>query len=138
MATETSSRPTGAVAEAKEKGGELVSEAQEQISEKAHALTGKADQQFRTQFDQRSTQAGEQVHSIGKALQSGAKQLRDEGKDTPAKVVEEVARRADDFGTYLESTQADKFLHDIESFARRRPWLTAVLRHLQASWPRAS
>ena len=48
------------------------------------------------QLDQRSTQAGEQLQSIGRALQSGANQLRSEGKDVPARVVEEVARRADD------------------------------------------
>jgi len=126
MATDTSSsRPTGAVAEAKEKGSELVSEAQGQISETAHGLGGKAEFRLREQLDERSTQAGEQVHSIGKVLQSGANQLRSEGKETPARVVDEVARRADDLGSYLQSTQADRFLHDIETFARRRPWVAA-------------
>ena len=43
----------------------------------------------------------------------------------PAKVVDEVARRADDLGSYLQSAQADRFLHDIETFARRRPWVAA-------------
>ena len=40
-------------------------------------------------------------------------------------VVEEVARRADDVGGYLQSAEADRILGDIEGFARRRPWLTA-------------
>ena len=43
----------------------------------------------------------------------------------PAKVVEEIARRADDLGDYLQSAQADRMLGDVEQFARRRPWLTA-------------
>src|SRR5687767_13326803 len=102
MATDTSSSPTGAVAEAKEKGSELVSGAQEQITEKAHELGGKAEFQLREQLDQRSTRAGEQVQSIGKVLVSGANQLRSEGQEVPAKVVDEVARRADDLGTYLQ------------------------------------
>ena len=125
MATDTSSSPTGAVTEVKEKGSELVSGAQEQITEKAHELGGKAEFQLREQLDERSTQAGEQVQSLGKALQSSANQLRSEGKDTPARVVDEVARRADDLGSYLQAAQADRFLHDIETFARRRPWVAA-------------
>jgi ElaB/YqjD/DUF883 family membrane-anchored ribosome-binding protein len=126
MATEqTSGRPGGAVAEVKDKGVEFVSSAQEQVSAKAHELGGEASSQVREQLDQRSTQAGEQLQSIGKTLQSGANQLRSEGKDVPARVVEEVARRADDAGGYLQSAEADRILGDIEGFARRRPWLTA-------------
>jgi ElaB/YqjD/DUF883 family membrane-anchored ribosome-binding protein len=126
MATETSgSHPSGAAAEVKDKGEELVSAAQEQITAKAHELGGEANFQIREQLDQRSTQAGEQLQSIGKTLQSGANQLRSEGKDVPARVVEEVARRAADVGGYLQSAEADRILGDIEGFARRRPWLTA-------------
>ena len=126
MAIETSgSHPSGAAAEVKDKGEELVSAAQEQITAKAHELGGEANFQIREQLDQRSTQAGEQLQSIGKTLQSGANQLRSEGKDVPARIVEEVARRADDVGGYLQSAEADRILGDIEGFARRRPWLTA-------------
>lgn len=126
MAVETSgSHPSGAAADVKDKGEELVSAAQEQITAKAHELGGEANLQIREQLDQRSTQAGEQLQSIGKTLQSGANQLRSEGKDVPARVVAEVARRADDVGGYLQSAEADRILRDLEGFARRRPWLTA-------------
>ncbi len=126
MATETSgSHPSGAAAEVKDKGEELVSTAQEQITSKAHELGGEATFQIREQLDQRSTQAGEQLQSIGKTLQSAVNQLRSEGKDVPARAVEEVARRAEDVGGYLQSAEADRILGDIEGFARRRPWLTA-------------
>jgi hypothetical protein len=37
----------------------------------------------------------------------------------------QVAERAEDLGAYLQSTQADKMLTDLERFARRRPWVTA-------------
>jgi len=126
MATETGgSSPRAAALEVTDKGEELVSAAQQQITSKAHELGGDATFQIREQLDQRSTQAGEQLQSIGKTLQSGANQLRSEGKDVPARVVEEVARRADDVGGYLQSAEADRILGDIEGFARRRPWLTA-------------
>jgi ElaB/YqjD/DUF883 family membrane-anchored ribosome-binding protein len=126
MASEqTSGRPGGAVAEVQDKGEDLVSSAQAQVTEKAHELGGQASFQIREQLDVRSSKAGEQVQSIGKVLQSGANQLRSEGKDTPARFIEEVARRADDFGGYLQSAQSERMLRDIEEFARRRPWVTA-------------
>ncbi len=125
MANDTSGSQGGAVAEVKEKGEELVSSAQEQITTKARELGGQAEFQIREQLDQRSTQAGEQVQSIGHVLQSGANQLRSDGKDLPAQVVEQVARRADDLGRYLRSAQADRILGDLEGVARRRPWVTA-------------
>ena len=126
MATQTTgSNPSGAAAEVKDKGEELVSSAQQQITSKANELGGDAMFQVREQLDQRSTQAGEQLQSIGQTLQSGANQLRSEGSDVPARIVQEVARRADDVGEYLRSAEADRILGDIEGFARRRPWLTA-------------
>jgi ElaB/YqjD/DUF883 family membrane-anchored ribosome-binding protein len=126
MATEqTSGRPGGAVAEAKEKGEELVSSTQEQLSTKARELGEDLSFQVREQLDQRSTQAGEQVQAVGHALQSGIEQLRSEGKDVPAKVMTQVAERAEDLGTYLRSAQADRMLTDLERFARRRPLVTA-------------
>jgi len=118
-------RTHGVVAEAKEKGQAVVADTQEHLSTKAQELGGEAANQIRAQFDQRSTQAGEQVQAIGAALQSGATQLRVEGQDLPAKIVTDVARRTDDLGAYLKSAQADQILGDIESFARRRPWLAA-------------
>jgi len=126
MATEqTSGRPGGAVAEVKEKGEELVSSTQEQLSTKAHQLGEDLSFQVREQLDRRSTHAGEQVQAVGHALQSGIEQLRSEGKDVPAKVMTQVAERAEDLGTYLQSAQADRMLTDLERFARRRPWVTA-------------
>ena len=126
MATEqTSGRPGGAVAEMKEKGEELVSSTQEQLSTKAHELGQDVSVQVREQLGQRSTQAGEQVQAMGHALQSGVEQLRSEGKDVPAKVMAQVAERAEDLGAYLQSSQADQMLMDLERFARRRPWVTA-------------
>ena len=126
MTTEqTSGRPGGAVAEMKEKGEEFASNAQTQLATKAQELGEDASFQVREQLDQRSTQAGEQVQAMGHVLQSGVQQLRSEGRDIPAKVIAQVAERAEDLGAYLQSTQADQMLGDLERFARRRPWVTA-------------
>lgn len=124
-ANTTEARPSDAGTEVKEKGAELVSSVQEQFSAKAHELGEDASFQVREQLDQRSSQAGEQVQAMGHALQSGVEQLRSEGKDVPARVMAQVAERAEDLGAYLQSAQADQMLGDIERFARRRPWVTA-------------
>ena len=126
MATEqTSGRPGGAVAEVKEKGDELLSSTQEQIATKARELGEDVSFQVREQLDERSTQAGEHVQAVGHALQTGVEQLRSEGKDVPAKLMTQLAQRADDLGAYLQSAQADRMLTDLERVARRRPWVTA-------------
>jgi len=126
MATEqTSGRPGGAVAETKEKGAEIVANTQEQLAAKAHELGDEVSVQVREQLDQRSTQAGEQVRAMGQALRPGVEQLRSEGKDVPARVMTQLAERAEDLGAYLQSAQADRMLSDLERFARRRPWVTA-------------
>ena len=116
---------TGTVAQAKETGSELVTQAKEQLGAKTAEMRGDAAFQLREQVEQRSMQAGDQIHAVGQALRAGVDDLRTDGKGASADVVEVLARRADDLGAYLQSTNADRILDDIESFARRRPWLTA-------------
>ena len=123
---QTSGRPGGAVADVQEKGQELVSRAQEQVQDKAHEIRGQAEVRLRDQVDRRSTQAGEQVLAVGSALRRSAEQLQQEGKEAPASLVEQVARRADELGGYLQATNADRMVGDIEKFARQRPWLTGA------------
>jgi hypothetical protein len=115
------------VEEAKQMGEELVSEAQTQVQEKTHELRGEAGGRVREQVDQRSTQAGQQVRAVGAALRQSSERLRTEGKDGPATVVEQIGRRADDVGGYLERANADRLLGDVEDFARRRPWLVGAV-----------
>src|SRR5829696_6432158 len=50
-----------------------------------------------------------------------AQQLREQGKDGPAKLAEQAADRAQRLGDYLQSSDADRILSDIEDFGRRQP-----------------
>jgi ElaB/YqjD/DUF883 family membrane-anchored ribosome-binding protein len=126
MATQQEDALSGAVETTQEKGKELVSQAQQQVQEKTNEVLGEAQLRLREQVDQRSTQAGEQVHAVGQALKQTSEQLRSEGKETPARAVEQAAQKVDDLGGYLRSADADRILHDVETLARRRPWLTAA------------
>jgi hypothetical protein len=55
-----------------------------------------------------------------------AEQLRGQGKDTPARVAEQVADRAESFGSYLRDADGERLLGDAEAVARRQPWLVAA------------
>ena len=116
---------SGAAAQTKETGAELVKGAKQELGTKADEIRGEVGFQLREQVEQRSTEAGDQLHAVGKALRSGVSDLRTEGKGVPADVVDAIARRADELGEYLQTTNADRILDDIEGFARRRPWLAA-------------
>jgi hypothetical protein len=96
------------------------------VQDKAQGTLGQARSRLRDQIDQRSTQAGEQVQSTAQDMRSMAEQLRGQGKDTPARVAEQVADRAESFGSYLRDADGERLLRDVEDVARRQPWLIAA------------
>ena len=55
-----------------------------------------------------------------------AQQLREQGKDGPAKLADQAADRAQRVGSYLEDSDADRIIGDVEDFARRNPWAVAL------------
>ena len=97
-------------------------QAKEKAQEKAQQAKGQAASRVRDQVDQRSTQAGEQVSSTASDIRSVADQLRDQGKDQPAKIAEQAAQRAETLGDYLQRSDGDTILSDVEDFGRRQPW----------------
>ena len=98
----------------------------EQAKEKAQQAAGqakeKAGSQLRSQVDRRSTEAGQRVGGYASDVRSVGEQLREQGKDQPAKLAEQAADRAERLGSYLTESDADRILGDVEDFGRRRPW----------------
>ena len=108
--------------QAQEKAQEVASQAQDKAREAAGQARGRVSEQV----DQRSTQIGEQVKSNAGDVRSVADELRKQGKDTPAKYVEQAANRAERVGGYLENSDGDRILRDVEDFGRRNPWAIAA------------
>jgi hypothetical protein len=113
-------------------GGSTTEQVKDQVRDKAQVAQDKARGamgqvrgRLSDQVDQRSTQAGDQVHSTARDVRDVAEQLRNQGKDTPARVAEQVADRVESFGTYLRDADGERLLRDVEGFARRQPWLIA-------------
>jgi hypothetical protein len=94
--------------------------------DKAGAMAGQARGRLSEQIDQRSTQAGDEIRSAAHHVRSLAEQLRAEGKDMPARMVEQAADRSESFGNYLRNADGEQLLGDAESFARRQPWAVAA------------
>jgi hypothetical protein len=105
---------------------EKAQDAAGQAREKAQEGAERAREGIRGQIDQRSTQAGQQVGTHASDIRSVADGLREQGKDGPAKLAEQAADRTERLGTWLEESDGDQILHEVEDFARRNPWAVAL------------
>jgi hypothetical protein len=112
--TPTSNGPTTAESSKTE-------EAKERAREQAQQAAGQARSKMRSQVDQRSTDAGRRVTGFASDVRSVGDQLRQQGKDQPAKLADQAAERAQRLGDYLERSDADRILNDVEDFGRRQP-----------------
>lgn len=113
--------------------GSTTDQVKQQAREGAQAVQAKAGSAFgqvrgrlREQIDQRSTNAGEQVHSTANDVRGVAEELRRQGKETPARLAEQVADRVDSLGSYLRNSDGERMLGDVERYARKQPWAVAA------------
>jgi hypothetical protein len=107
-------------------GSSTTERAREQASEQAQKAAGQAKSTLRSQVDQRSTEAGQKVGGFASDVRAVGDQLREQGKDRPAKMADEAADRAERLGRYLSESDADRILADVEDFGRRRPWVVVA------------
>jgi hypothetical protein len=98
----------------------------EQAKERMQGAAQQAKGKLSEQADQRSTEAGRQVSTVAEDVRSVAQELRTQGKDTPARYAEQAAEKVQDAGRWLEQSDGDKLLRDVEDFARSKPWAVAA------------
>src|SRR4051794_4545164 len=94
----------------------------EQAKQKAQEGAQQAKRTVRDQVDQRSTDAGQRVSTTAQDIRSVGDELRNQGKEQPAKLAEQAAQRAESLGDYLQRSDGDTILRDVEDFGRNRPW----------------
>ena len=105
---------------------ETATEVREQAQEKAQEAKARASDQARTQIDQRSTDLGDRVQSTAGDIRTVSQQLRDQGKDQPARFADQAAGHVERVGSWLRDSDSTKLLSDVEDFGRRQPWAFAV------------
>ena len=102
----------------KDKASEVAGQAQE----KAQQAAGQARDRMRSQIDSRSTDAGRRVSEQGSDLRAVGDQLRQQGKERPAKLADQAAHHVERAGNWLTESDADRILQDVEDAARKNPW----------------
>ena len=119
-----------------------VAQVKEQVQDAAAQAKGQTAEQLRGQINSRSTQVGEQLGSTAQAMRRASVQLREEGKEGPAKIVAGLAERGERLGSYLSRADGDQLLRDIEDLGRKQPWLfvgaSAVVGFLASRFVKAS
>jgi ElaB/YqjD/DUF883 family membrane-anchored ribosome-binding protein len=110
-----------------DQASEKVQDAAAAAQEKAAELREQGSARLREQFDQRSTQAGTQVRSLAEALRRSGNDLQQQGNPSGARLAGQAADRVEQLGSYLEEKRGDELMRDVETFARRRPWMLAGL-----------
>jgi hypothetical protein len=66
------------------------------------------------------------VRSQSDDIRTVAQQLREQGKEGPAKLADQAADRTQRVSSWLEESDGDRILGDIEDVARRNPWAVAL------------
>jgi ElaB/YqjD/DUF883 family membrane-anchored ribosome-binding protein len=102
--------------------GSTAEQAKEKAREQAQQAAGQAKGALRTQVDQRSTEAGRRASSMASDVRTISQQLREQGKDQPAQLADKAAERAERVGNYLQQSDGERILQDVEDFGRRQPW----------------
>ncbi len=112
----------GATSQAVGQAQEKVQQAADQARERAVQAKEEGRNLIRSQVEERSSQAGQQLHSTTQDLRTVASELRNQGKDTPARVADQVAEKGEQLAGYLRTSDGDRLLRDLEEFGRRNPW----------------
>ncbi len=108
-----------------DQASEMAQDAASVAQEKASQLRDQGSMRLREELDRRSAAAGVQVRSLAEALRRSGRDLGREGSSGVARLTGEAAEGLDRVGAYLERNRGDEVLQDIETLARRQPWLLA-------------
>jgi len=116
--------------QAQQSAGQAKEQAQQvagQAKEQAQAASEQAKQRAAAQVDERSTQAGQQIGAQAEAIGGVADELRRQGKEGPAKVVEQAGERVKQVGDYLERTDGETLMEAAKDAARENPAAAAAV-----------
>lgn len=101
----------------KEKASEVVSTAQQTVSEKA----SQARQKGMSQLAQRKTQAADSLSDVSEAVSQVGGQLRQSNHESLAQYAEMATEQVDRFASYLRQRDVGEMLDQVQDFARRQP-----------------
>jgi ElaB/YqjD/DUF883 family membrane-anchored ribosome-binding protein len=104
-------------------GDSVVEQAQEKVKETAQQTKGVVARTVSDRVEATSAQAATQLNDISRAFRRTSQELRGEGKDQPAQVVDVVSDRTEQLARYLSESTSSRILDDLERLGRSRPWV---------------
>ena len=107
---------------AAEQAQEAAAQVKEQAQETAEEVKARASDRMRAQLDTRSTEMADQITPFAQALHMAGDHLVGQGNATGGKAAHRAGEQAEQLAGYLRGSGSDRFLGDIEGFARQRPW----------------
>lgn len=99
--------------------GDAAGTAREQIVELRDTTRDRIEQEI----ERRRGELGTGARRIADATRQTGRELRVEGKELPAMLIEGAATGLDRAASYLEQTDADQLWRDVRDTGRRMPWL---------------
>jgi ElaB/YqjD/DUF883 family membrane-anchored ribosome-binding protein len=103
-------------------GASIAPQAQERVQQTAEHASHAVARYAKEQTESRGKQAAQELQTLADALRRSSHTLHADGKSTTANGVESVIGRIEGLGHYLQTTDGDKLVRDLESFGRRKPW----------------
>ena len=98
----------------------------EGVREAASAAANRSKSFINRQVDDRTTQLGQQMSSVGGDLHNVGHRLRENSTlSGVADLVDQGASAIESAGRYLQRADADRLMGDLENVARRQPWAFA-------------
>jgi ElaB/YqjD/DUF883 family membrane-anchored ribosome-binding protein len=107
---------------AAEQAQEVAAQAREQAQEKVTEVKERVSGRLRGQLDTRSTDMADQLGPFAQALHTAGDHLVSEGNASGGKAAHRAGQQVEQLAGYLRGSGSDRFLGDIEDFARQRPW----------------
>lgn len=98
-------------------------ELQQTVGEQVVYLRDTTRSRMAQEVDRRSTEIGVGTQKVATALVGTRDELRRDGNDLVASVVDRTAEGLSKAGTYLQATDSDRIMSDVRDVARRMPWL---------------
>lgn len=108
--TDFATQNTDSEKDVKGRAREVVSQAKERAGEK-----------IESRIVDSKTRAAETLSGVASTLKSSSQQLRDEQHEGASRAIERAAEGVERFASYLQETDVDDVVEQVQEFARRQP-----------------
>lgn len=112
-------RASGSLSQAEPQVSGDVKALKPKLTEQVSEVKAQTGEKLKDQTQNRTTAAGQSVTALTQGVRQVGEQLRSQGQQTPALVMDALAERIEPLGTYLSSTDPDKLRSDAAAYRQK-------------------